>query len=156
MFTRKVHHRRLRCILDLIRSNHTDPQLSLRNAAGRVRLSTYHLSRWLKHETGTGFSQHVRAARVAHACELLQSTDLSVKEIAGAVGYNNTNALDRNFKAALTATPQEYRNRMDGYEASATKIDADPDRHGFARSHDQSVSGPRRLDTDDDRGADAP
>ena len=145
MYIRKVHHRRLRCILDFIQSNHTDPQLSLRNAAGRVRLSTYHLSRWLKHETGTGFSQHLRAARVAHACELLQSTDLSVKEIAGAVGYSNTNALDRNFKAALTDTPQEYRNRMEAHEASAEKIETDPDRHGFARSRDQSTSGSHRL-----------
>ena len=137
MYTMKVNHRRLRCVLDFIRSNHTDPQLCLRNAAGRVRLSTYHLSRWLKHETGTGFGQHLRTARVAHACELLRSTDLSVKEIAGAVGYNNTNALDRNFKAALTATPQEYRNRMDACEASA-EIDTDRYGHDSAQSPSQS------------------
>ena len=138
MYTVKVHDRRLKRILDFIQSNHTDPRLSLRTAAGQVRLSTYHLSRWLKHETGTGFSQHLRAARVAHACELLQTTDLSVKEIAGAVGYNNTNALDRNFKAALTATPREYRNRMDAYEHRRDEIGPAADRP--AGSRDQSVS----------------
>lgn len=145
MFTRKVHHRRLRQILEFIQSNHTDPQLSLRSAAGRVRLSTFHLSRWLKHETGTGFSQHLRAARVAHACELLQSTDLSVKEIAGAVGYNNTNALDRNFKAALTATPQEYRNRLDACEAGAAKLETDRAQHGAAHLRSRSLSGPQGV-----------
>ena len=140
MNTTKVCHRRLRSVLEFIQDNHTDPGLSLRCAAGRVRLSTYHLSRWLKHQTGTGFSQHLRAARVTHASELLQSTDLSVKEIAGAVGYSNTNALDRNFKAAFTTTPQEYRNRMDAYEADAARIETDPDRHGSARSSDQGVA----------------
>jgi transcriptional regulator GlxA family with amidase domain len=145
MSATKVCHRRLRNVLEFIQSNHTDPELSLRSAAGRVRLSTYHLSRWLKHETGTGFSQHLRAARVTHASELLQSTDLSVKEIAGAVGYSNTNALDRNFKAAFTTTPQEYRNRMDAYEAGAAKIETDPDGYGSARPHDQSVSEARTL-----------
>jgi AraC-like DNA-binding protein len=143
MDTRKVCYRRLRCVLEFIQSNHTDPQLSLRNAAGRVRLSTYHLSRWLKQETGTGFSQHLRAARVAHACELLQSTDLSVKEIAGAVGYSNTNALDRNFKATFTTTPQAYRNRIDADEAGAEKVEADPDRSSGLR--DQRVSEPQTL-----------
>lgn len=150
MSIRKVHHRRLRSTLDFIRSNHSDPQLSLRDAARRVRLSTYHLSRWLKHETGTGFSQHLRAARVAHACELLQSTDLSIKEIAGAVGYHNTNALDRNFKAALTATPQEYRNRIEAHEY---RQDRDhPDGHRSAGSRDRSTSRPDTLSTDNHRG----
>jgi transcriptional regulator GlxA family with amidase domain len=138
MYTVKVHDRRLKRILDFIQSNHTDPRLSLRTAAGQVRLSTYHFSRWLKHETGTGFSQHLRAARVAHARVLLETTDLSVKEIAGAVGYNNTNALDRNFKAALTATPREYRNRMDGYEHPRDEIG--PAANRPAGSRDQSVS----------------
>jgi transcriptional regulator GlxA family with amidase domain len=134
MYTGKVHYRRLKYILEFIQSNHTDPRLSLRSVAGRVRLSTYHLSRWLKHETKTGFSQHLRAARVAHACELLQSTDLSVKEIAGAVGYNNTNALDRNFKATFTTTPQEYRNRIEAYEAGVLNSEAAPEKHGAAGS----------------------
>jgi two-component system response regulator YesN len=123
-----LHHRRLRCVLEFIQSNHTDPKLSLCTAAVRVRLSTYHLSRWLKQETGTGFSQRLRAVRVAHACELLQSTHLSVKEIAGAVGYNNTNALDRNFKAELSLTPNEYRGRIDDGSANADDVDTDSHR----------------------------
>jgi two-component system, response regulator YesN len=99
-------------ILRFIRARHGDPVLDLASMAGAARLSRCHVSRLIKHESGVGFATHLRAIRVRHAKHLLQSTDLSVKEIAAAVGYTNTNALDRNFKAVTGVTPTQYRQHM--------------------------------------------
>jgi transcriptional regulator GlxA family with amidase domain len=98
-------------MLRFVRARHGDPVLDLSSMAGAARLSRCHVSRLFKHETGVGFATHLRAVRVNHAKHLLQSSDLSVKEIAAAVGYSNTNALDRNFKAVTGTTPTSYRQQ---------------------------------------------
>jgi two-component system, response regulator YesN len=103
-------------VVDFIRMRHIDPAIDLRGAADAVDLSTFHLSRLFKRTTGIGFANHLRSVRVTHASELLQSTALSVKEVAALVGYTNTNALDRNFKAVLGVTPTMYRQMIgDGH-----------------------------------------
>jgi two-component system response regulator YesN len=99
-------------MLKFVRARHGDPVLDLASMAGAARLSRCHVSRLIKHQTGVGFAMHLRAVRVNHAKHLLQASDLSVKEIAAAVGYANTNALDRNFKAVTGATPTRYRQQV--------------------------------------------
>ena len=98
--------------LDFVRARHGDPALDLQRAAEAVHLSTFHLSRLLKKTTGIGFACHLRTARISHAEELLRTTNLTVKEVAASVGYANTNALDRNFKAVYAVTPSIYRLRI--------------------------------------------
>jgi AraC-like DNA-binding protein len=93
-----------------VRSEYRDPALDLCRTAAVVHLSTFYMSRLIKKATGVGFAAHLRAIRVGHARELLQSTLLSVKEVAALVGYANTNALDRNFKAVLGMTPVVFRH----------------------------------------------
>jgi transcriptional regulator GlxA family with amidase domain len=98
--------------LEFVGSRYCDPALDLDQVARAVRLSTFHLSRLIKRATGVGFASHVRALRVGRAQQLLQSGELSVKEVAASVGYTNTNALDRNFKAIVGVTPTVYRRQL--------------------------------------------
>jgi transcriptional regulator GlxA family with amidase domain len=95
--------------LEFVTARYCDPALDLRQVARAVRLSACHLSRLFKRATGVGFASYLRALRVARAQQLLQADALSVKEVAAAVGYANTNALDRNFMAVVGVTPTAYR-----------------------------------------------
>jgi AraC-like DNA-binding protein len=100
---------RVRQALVFIQSNYPDSNLSLRRTAEWVRLSPFHLCRRLKSATGMGFTGQLRCCRIKAAERLLHSGDLSVKEIAAAVGYRNTNALDRNFKMVHGMCPVGFR-----------------------------------------------
>ena len=58
---------------------------------------------------------YLQQRRIEAACRLLESTDLSVYEIARRVGYSDSSALSRVFTRSLGAAPAQYRNqfRMD-------------------------------------------
>ncbi len=47
--------------------------------------------------------------RLSKACQLLQSTSLSVREIAGRVGFQDVNYFTRAFKQRFQKTPGEFR-----------------------------------------------
>ena len=61
--------------------------------------------RWL----GVSFSDYLNTLRLRHACNLLLTTNLSVKEIAFASGYNSIEHFDYIFKRKLSTTPLGYR-----------------------------------------------
>jgi AraC-like DNA-binding protein len=102
---------RTRQALEFLREQSRDSSLDLNRTATALRLSPFHLSRLIKSDTGTGFARHLRTLRVTDAEQLLRTTNLTVKEVAAFVGYANTNALDRNFKAVYSVTPTAYRLR---------------------------------------------
>jgi transcriptional regulator GlxA family with amidase domain len=112
--------------LEYVASRFDDPSLDLRQVARAVRLSTFHLSRLIKQTTGVGFASHLRALRVERAQQLLQSADLSVKEVAVSVGYANTNALDRNFKTIVGVTPSVYRRQLPTRREAGETLDTRP------------------------------
>ncbi len=70
------------------------------------RTKLYHLSR---EAFGMGISQYVRTARIREAKRLLRSGDLSVSEIAVAVGIPDDNYFIRLFRASEGITPLQYR-----------------------------------------------
>jgi AraC-like DNA-binding protein len=98
--------------LSAVSSRYTDPTLTLTMIAGEQRLSVWHLSRIFKRHCGVGFSDHLHRTRVAVGCSLLVETQLSIKEIAAAVGYGCTTHFDRHFKRIQQSTPKEYRAQL--------------------------------------------
>jgi hypothetical protein len=47
--------------------------------------------------------------RIHRACELLRETDLSIKEISAALGYDDQFYFSRVFKSVSLVSPREYR-----------------------------------------------
>jgi AraC-like DNA-binding protein len=92
-----------------IKEHVTDAHLTLRNVARAVNVSPWYLTRILKGQTGYGFVTHVHQARIAAACRRLELTGLSIKEIAGAVGYGSSSQFGRRFKRHVGVTPLSYR-----------------------------------------------
>ena len=87
----------------------TNPRFGLRAAAGRVALSDCRLTQLLKAATGRTFGAHLHHRRIAEARTLLSDSALSIKEIAGRVGYQSTTQLDRHFKKIAGSLPSAYR-----------------------------------------------
>lgn len=74
-----------------------------------VRLSRSRLSCVFTNEIGMPPGQYLRKLRMQKSCEFLETSFLSVKEIAAKVGYNDGSHFMREFKKAFDSTPSQYR-----------------------------------------------
>jgi hypothetical protein len=63
--------------------------------------------------------RHFKILRMARASILLQTTFLSIKEIAAEVGYNDSGYFMRDFKRAYGLTPSQHRARCHALQAFA-------------------------------------
>jgi AraC family transcriptional activator FtrA len=94
--------------------DHLDEDLSLSVLAAKAHLSTRTLSRRFEAETGRGALHWVSAQRVERARSLLETTDLSVTEIAFATGFGSLGSFRRQFARLSGATPRQYRQTFRG------------------------------------------
>jgi YesN/AraC family two-component response regulator len=92
-----------------IENRYIEPTLQVRIVAHDLGVSTEHLCRVLKRHTGLTFVALLRRTRVRAACRLLQTTTLSMKEIAGRAGFSSASRFDRDFKTVCGISPSEYR-----------------------------------------------
>lgn len=82
---------------------------SLEELASRLNMKSYQLSKMIKKEMGQSFIDMLKKEKMYNAAKLLKSTDLSVEEIAGFVGYNSVSHFFKQFKNFYDITPNEYR-----------------------------------------------
>ena len=99
---------RLRKLLQWMESN---PRGNIRDWALAFNLSNSHLQRLFKRATGMGFKRVLTAKRLLRAASLLSETNLSVKEVAHAVGYEHTSSFTRAFERHFEEGPRHYRRR---------------------------------------------
>jgi AraC family transcriptional regulator len=96
-----------RC-LDLMRARFCD-DVNLDELAAEVQLSAFHFSRMFKHSLGVPPRAYLTRLRLEKACELLETTDLAVTEIAHGVGYSSNQVLARVFLKHRHMSPTDYR-----------------------------------------------
>jgi AraC-like DNA-binding protein len=86
--------------------------LSLQNVARLFHISPEHLTRLFKREKGMAYYQYVMLRRIMESKRLMaEHPDMSLTEIAYAVGFANSSHFSRAFKSVTGRTPSEYRNR---------------------------------------------
>jgi transcriptional regulator GlxA family with amidase domain len=112
----QVQERRLRQVIEMIES---EPSCSIRELALKVSLSPAHLQRLFKQQTGTQLGGVVVERRLQKAAELLTISNLSIKEIAHAVGYKHHSSFVRAFQRRFAQAPKHYRRQPDARGASA-------------------------------------
>lgn len=84
--------------------------IGLSDMARVANLSDYHFSRQFKHSTGLSPHQYVIRRRVDRAKELLSNTELSVGDIASAVGFTHQSHLSRHVRRQFGVTPSALRS----------------------------------------------
>lgn len=94
-----------------ILARYADSALSVTSVAHENAISVEHLCRVLKRQTGRAFTTILRDVRVQAARCLLETTNLSVKQIAASTGFGSTTQLDRNFQRAFGIAPTTHRRR---------------------------------------------
>lgn len=83
--------------------------ISLETAADFAGVSSFYLSKLFKEEKGETFINFISDKRLEKSRQLLEQTELSIKEITAEVGYNDQNYFSRIFKNKYGLSPKEYR-----------------------------------------------
>ncbi|MFF4504331.1 GlxA family transcriptional regulator [Streptomyces sp. NPDC001401] len=86
-----------------------DEPLALSDLAGHARMSLRTFARRFNEEVGLSPGRWIVQQRIARARHLLESSDLSVDQIAGHVGFATGASLRQHLHAAIGVSPQAYR-----------------------------------------------
>ncbi|MDF3130107.1 helix-turn-helix domain-containing protein [Kiritimatiellaeota bacterium B1221] len=85
--------------------------LNLGEIAWQVQLSGEHLGRLFRKYRGITVMSYLKQLRIEKARHLLETTSLSVVDIARRTGYSTPSLLCRHFKDSTGMTPLSYRQR---------------------------------------------
>lgn len=107
---RSVQSELLQNVLRHIDEQFTDPLLSVSGIAQHLGISDKYLSQLFKEQTNEKISSYIENKRIAYACELLRTTDLSINEVATASGYALTHTFRVAFKKVQGVTPLQWKN----------------------------------------------
>ncbi len=114
--TRKVtNHRILESMERTLTSWFEDEHLAekglpgVQHLADALNVSPKYLSSLLKVLTGQTAQQHIHEKLIAKAKEKLSTTDLSVSEIAFALGFEHSQSFSKLFKLKTNVSPLEFR-----------------------------------------------
>ncbi|MGI5172356.1 response regulator [Treponema sp. OMZ 840] len=86
--------------------------LNLESIAKRVKLSSFYFSKMFKLYWKKSFTDYLAEIRIRESCKMLADPSFSIKEIAAAVGFSNSNYFSRVFKQIKNITPVKYRNKI--------------------------------------------
>lgn len=96
-------------IKEWIRINATK-NISATCIAEKFNYNKHYLSRLFKRKTGMNLKEYIHITRLRKATDLLSSSNLSIKEIANEVGFQDEKYFMRVFKKYKKMTPSEFRN----------------------------------------------
>ncbi len=104
----KDKDRRITEILNYIHENYLS--VTLDDLAREFYLSKPYLSKYIREQSGTTFSENVQKIRLKKACTLLKNGNMKVERVAENVGYPSVEHFNRQFKKRYGMTPVQYRN----------------------------------------------
>ncbi|MFI5683079.1 GlxA family transcriptional regulator [Streptomyces sp. NPDC051636] len=94
----------------ILKNLHT--RLSVAEIARRANMSLRNFARVFRREVGMTPGQYVERTRIARARELLETTELTIGQIAHRCGFAAPETFFRSFGRTLGLTPKEYRHRF--------------------------------------------
>lgn len=97
--------------IDYIGLNYAS-DLRLSKIAAQANLSERQFSRLFRKQTGMSFLDYVQSIRIDAACRLLADPNLTVKEVANSVGYQDIKFFYQLFRKKTGVTPGEYRELL--------------------------------------------
>jgi AraC-like DNA-binding protein len=88
--------------------------LSTGDLADALNLTMDYFSRLFKNTYGMAPRTYIKQKRIRYAMMRLTESNISVKELAGELAYDNVNLFCRQFKEAMKLTPSQYRRKFSG------------------------------------------
>ena len=88
---------------------HFDESIHVSDVAKALGLSTSYLTKCFRTQTGSSPYEYLTLQRISHAKNLLCSTDMTLRSIAYACGYNSEENFIRTFRQHAGQTPGDFR-----------------------------------------------
>ncbi|MDC7233651.1 MAG: AraC family transcriptional regulator [Spirochaetales bacterium] len=98
----------LESILEYMYDN-IERRLTLEDIAQEAGTSRYHFIRRFKEATGSSPMMYFNQLKIQKACELLDTTSLSIKEISAVLSFNTPYYFSEAFKRIVGSSPEHYR-----------------------------------------------
>lgn len=89
-------------------------QVTIQDLEARFHYQRNYYNLLLKKYLGKSFRDYVQSLRMDQAAKLLNSTNLTVKQVAEQVGYENSSFFYHLFERSFQMGPLEYRKRFQG------------------------------------------
>ena len=86
--------------------------ISLQVVSDKLYISTWHLSKILKKETGSTFVDLLNSIRIQEAKKLLCEPQYKIYEVCELIGFSDAAYFVKLFKKLSGVTPTEYRNNL--------------------------------------------
>lgn len=96
-------------IIDYLDQNFRNADISLAQIGALFGVSNKYISLMCKNCLGVTYLQYIQEKRIEYARGLLQTTDMSLEQIASMSGYSNMLTFRRNFKSIMGMNPSDYR-----------------------------------------------
>ncbi|MDE7221017.1 MAG: helix-turn-helix transcriptional regulator, partial [Oscillospiraceae bacterium] len=100
---REIHSQLLR---------HMERRITIEELSRQYLINPTTLKAVFKAVYGTSLAAHIKEHRMEQAAKLLLETNMSVSDVAQAVGYDSQSKFAAAFKDALHVLPREYRKRF--------------------------------------------
>lgn len=94
--------------ISMIRTSY-DQSITADDISQHVNISSKHLCKLFKNETGFTPIEYLNKHRIYMAAKLLMQTNLSITDIATSTGFYDPNYFSLVFKKNMNLTPSEYR-----------------------------------------------
>ena len=85
-------------------------QIKIEKIAFACGLNRSYLTRLFKDATGYSLQEYLLIYRMKMASKLLLDTEMSIQDIANAVGYSDTFTFSKAFKRQTGLSPSEYKS----------------------------------------------
>jgi AraC family transcriptional regulator len=108
MATRIELYKRLSRAMDVLRSGFCG-EISLDQLAAEASLSKYHFLRLFRAAYGLSPYQYIQHLRIAKARVLLADSILSITDLAGQLGFENSQSFSRLFYQRMGLSPTQFR-----------------------------------------------
>ncbi|MFM9554121.1 GlxA family transcriptional regulator [Streptomyces caniscabiei] len=121
--------------------------IQLRDMAARESMSVRTFTRRFREEAGVSPGQWLTQQRVERARHLLESTDLTIDQVAHDAGFGTAQSMRQHLQGALGVTPTAYRRtfraaRTPGATTEATATSAAPEgSETIATNHAPTATG---------------
>jgi transcriptional regulator GlxA family with amidase domain len=111
-------------------TQHLNQPLQVATLAARVSISPSHFFALFKRRVGVAPMDYFTRLRMERACRLLETTSLSVKQVAAELGYDDPFYFSRVFKSVNQVAPSDFR--VARRNAAGKTKDAPPVLAGFS------------------------
>ena len=108
----------IKILMQIIESNMENPDFDVNVLVKEIGISRTVLYKKVQSLTNQSVASLIKQIRLKKAAEIFESTSFPVSDVAYMVGFNNRKHFSREFRAAYTMSPSEYKKK---YTSEAQK-----------------------------------